>query len=189
MVVEFKPAATTIDGLAADEFHYSVPLPPEAMMTPVGALMASFTNVRGYIVTQGDYVLSTMNGGPELVSAALKNLKSGPGLGGNVGITKGRQAGLGDGACLQMYLNVDGVLDMVNPMLMMFGVPQLKTPAGMPAVTMGLVARDAAASARLFVPQELFTFIKDAKAKIQEAQENAAQGGGAPPRERGGPPQ
>ena len=188
MKVEYKANAEKIAGLDADVYSYAVSLPPEVMMTPLAGIFQSLTNISGYVVTQGDQVIVTANGGTAAVEMALKNLEIGKGLSTNAGINQARAAGLENNASMEGYLNLDSLVSMFSPMGAMFGLPEIKLPKDTPPIAFGLTVQEGGLAGRVFVPQELFVFIGDTKKKMEEAQQGM-QGGhpNAPrgPRRRG----
>lgn len=166
----FTPEAAEIDGVKLASYSTMMQLPPEmtGQMGPLEMMVTMGTgNTQGYIAARGDYVLTTTTLDLEAVRQALALIDSGEGVGTQTQLQQVRDVGLPADASVQMYLNVNSVVNALNTFLGMMGMPPAELPADLPPVAFGAATAEGGLVKRLYLPMPTITAVAEAAMTMQ----------------------
>jgi hypothetical protein len=168
-----------VDGIKLASYSTMMQLPPEmtGQMGPLEMMVTMGTgNTQGYIAAKGDYVLTTTTLDLEAVRAALTQIDSGHGVGTQRTLRQVRDAALPADASVQMYLNVNNIVNAINTFLGMMGMPPAALPADLPPVAVGAATAVGGMDKRLYLPMPTITAVAEA-AMTMQARMMQMQGG------------
>ncbi len=164
--------ALIIDGVNVDQYSINLLLPPEMMQRfgPTAALLGN-SGQSGYLAAKGNRVLITTVADPQLITRGLQTLDADAGLGQSGPIATLRADQLPDDAWAEVYFNLAGVAQSVNPFLPMLlprGQP-LVIPADLPPLAMGVTSDPQSVRVRLVLPPSMLKFSLDSYDQLAPA--------------------
>lgn len=173
----YQDKAMEIEGIAVDQYNVTMQLPPamQQQMMPMMMFLGG-SGIGGYIATKGDAVVSTTVTDPNLITAGLKAVGRGAGIGTDPTLAEQRRAALPENLAAEGYLSLAGIIRTANPMLQMFGVPEVQTPADLPPIAFGLGIEDSGLAYRLYVPNATVKFLIDEARNLQNQQPQQQRG-------------
>ncbi len=192
-ITSYTDNALQLDGVQVDQYSMQMQMPPEMMMQmgPAAGFMQMFTNFNGYAAVDDGHYITTTTLDQQLMTKALATGKAGDGIGNADTLAEVREYVLPEGGIGEMYLSLSGVVEMVGPMAMMFGLPPIEAPQDLPPVGFGMGLKDNSAAGRIYVPNATTKFVVDTVKDIQ-AQMMGGPGGsggyGQPQQPGQGPP-
>ncbi len=144
----------------------------------IGMLFGGEAGPKGYAVSTDDGVYTTYARNKALIEKALSG-EEGP-LTDNAGI-QAIATHLPENRTAEAYLNVKGLLDMVMPMMAMFGGPTIDDlPEDMLPIGMSLSTGDAGMHSRIFIPASVLDFSADLVKQFAEPAEVEEDDGDEP---------
>lgn len=176
----YQEKAMEIEGTAVDQYSVTMVLPPDMQqsMMPLMMIMGG-SGYGGYIAAKENAVISTTVTDPNLITAALKAVGTGAGIGADPALAELRKDALPEGLAMEGYLSFIGIARTANPMMQMFGMPAINVPADLPPVAFGLGVEDQGLTYRIYVPHATVKFLIDEASKFQGAMQGGP-GGPAP---------
>ncbi|NBC11072.1 MAG: hypothetical protein GVY24_04955 [Planctomycetes bacterium] len=175
----YQEKAMEIEGTPVDQYSVTMQLPPamQQSMMPLMMMMGG-SGYGGYIAAKDDAVLSTTVTDPNLITAGLKAVGAGAGIGADPALAELRDEALPDALAMEGYLSLTGIARTANPMMQMFGMPAVNVPADLPPIAFGLGVEDSGLAYRVYVPNATVKFLIDEGKKLQG---NMGGPGQAPP--------
>ena len=188
-VTSYTDNALQLNGEQVDQYNMQVQIPQEMLMQmgPAAGFMQMFTNFNGYAAVDDGHFLTTTTLDQQLMSQALATGKAGDGMGIGDTLATIREKAVPQGAIGEGYLSLGGFVEMVGPMMMMFGMPAIEAPQDLPPIGVGIGLKGNSAAGRLYVPNQTTRFVVDTVKSIQ-AQMAAPAATGQPTQPGQGPP-
>lgn len=189
-ITSYTDNALQLDGVQVDQYSMQMQMPQEMMMQmgPAAGFMQMFTNFTGYTAVSDGHYLATTTLDQQLMAKGLATGKTGDGLGAGDTLAEVREKAIPEGSIGEGYLSLGGIVEMVGPMAMMFGMPAVEAPQDLPPIAFGMGLKDNSAAARFYVPNDTTKFVidtvKDIQAQMMGGQggpDNQQPGQGAPP--------
>ncbi|MFA9477720.1 hypothetical protein ACERK3_05360 [Phycisphaerales bacterium AB-hyl4] len=156
--------ALQIDGVQIAQYQIQFDMPAELMQqmdNPFAAGMGAMS-YGGYIAGKGDHIIMTTTTDPQIMRAALRALDQPTGIGAAGAIADIRDHAMPPNAAAESYVSLQGMAQMGNLLLMMFGGEPIEVPADVPPIAMGLGVEDDGVALRLFVPTGAMKAVGDA---------------------------
>ena len=157
----YTDKALVIDGINVDQYAINYVLPPAMMQQfgPTAALLGN-SGQSGYLAAKGQHALISTVPDPQLITRGLRALDQSTGLGQSPAIAQLRDQPLPEDAWLELYFNVGGVAQTVNPFLPMLlpAAPAIQVPADLPPLALAASSDGSALLIRGVVPTSLIDF-------------------------------
>ncbi|MEX0655753.1 MAG: hypothetical protein WD534_03225 [Phycisphaeraceae bacterium] len=157
--------ALQIDGVQVAQYRVEVEL-PDAMQqqqpdNPFAGMMNA-TAYGGYIAAKNDHVVMTTTTDPQIMRAALRALDQEAGIGAAGPIAEIREHALPPNAAVESYISLQGIAQMGNTFIAMFGGQPINVPDDVPPIAMGAGVQDDSVAFRLFLPAGAMRAVGDA---------------------------
>lgn len=146
--------ALQIDGVQIAQYQIEFDIPAEMLQqmdNPFAANLGAMS-YGGYIAGKGDHVVMTTTTNPQIMRAALQSLDQPTGLGAAGPIAAIRDHAMPPNAAAESYVSLQGLAQLGNIALMMFGGEPIEVADDVPPIAMGLGVEDDGIAMRLFVP-------------------------------------
>ncbi|MDX1683196.1 MAG: hypothetical protein R3336_08750, partial [Phycisphaeraceae bacterium] len=162
---QYREGALRVDGVRVDQFQVQVNLPPDVMQQAGQALMLTGgTGQSGYLAAIGDHAVMTTTTDAQMIKIALHALRENRGLGAGGPIPRVRKAMMPPNLVAESYLNVAGLAQMFNQVMLLFNPRSpmvLDAPPELPPLALGVGAENGTVAARFYVPNEVIRFVKE----------------------------
>jgi len=177
----YQEKAMEIEGTPVDQYSVTMQLPPDMQQSMTWLLMMmGGSGYGGYIAAKDNAVISTTVTDPNLITAGLKAVGAGAGIGADPALAELRQDALPEALAMEGYLSLVGIARTANPMMQMFGMPAVNVPADLPPIAFGLGVENSGLAYRMYVPNATVKFLIDEGRKLR-GNMRGGPGGGAPP--------
>ena len=157
---EFVEKELVVEGADVHRFKVNTILPPE-MLQQFGPMAAFMGNAGsgGYLAAKGGRVLVTTVADLPLLTRGLRAIDADNGVGSGGAVAELRQTRLPHRSLLEAYLSVGGIVQTVNPFLLLTPVGRpIDVPENLPPAAMGLAADGQTVEMRVWVPSQLVEF-------------------------------
>lgn len=176
----FTRNATEVNGKAVDEWATRM-RSTDPMLAQTMMMMYGPSGPGGYVGRTESGVVLTMSRNSQLLGRAMDALEGRGSTLGQMDSTRRVMANMPEGRVSEALVGVQGILDVVRPMLGMMGAGNVQLPTNVPPVAMTTSAGDGTARLTLSVPAEVL----QAGMKLGGAFGGGMAPGGAPGRDGG----
>jgi len=175
----YNTDAMKIEGVDVDQYQVTMNFPPQmAQQMGMMTMILGGSGYGGYIATKDNAMVSTMVTDPNLITAGLKAVGGGAGIGADTRLAELRKEALPEKLAAEGYLSFTGIGQLANQFLPMFGMPPINVPAEIQPIAFGMGVEDAGVSVHYYVPNATVKFLIDEGKKFAPM---GGPGGGPPP--------